>query len=79
MSETEQALENTRKRFEERMFARHFMSTIRAGSPFMTIDETESLTLQELCEKEEDGTYKRPEMSAMWFGWQSAISEYITP
>lgn len=70
-------LEETRPNFEERVYNRHFLSTITRtdlGGPLTYMpDPAQSLTLEELCERNDKGNYKRPAVDAMWFGWQLAL------
>lgn len=69
-------LESTRERFEEAAYAKHFMSTVArtglGGCLSFMPDPARTLTKAELCERDGDD-YKRPEVSAMWWGWQAAM------
>lgn len=67
----------SRKHFEDTVFNKHFMSTIRVAPPgtpgfALQIDPDKSLTKHSLCKRDSKG-YVRPEISAMWFGWLSSL------
>lgn len=73
--------EATRKQFEDMVFNRHFMSTIQhtglGGCMELMPDPNHTLTQDELCERDGD-SYKRQDVSAMWFGWCQAL-ELVAP
>jgi len=78
----DQALQEiSRKQFENRVFTAHFLSTIKktglGGCLTFLPDPQLSLTKQQLCERDEAGDYKRPEVDAMWWGWCEAFNRFV--
>lgn len=73
---TQDSVETTRSRFEDEVFNAHFFSTIvntGLGSCLTFLpDPVKTLPQDELCERDGDD-YKRPEVSAMWWGWKKAL------
>lgn len=67
-----------RDKFEDLVFAEYFVRGIQRNpspphGPCGALDfiPTNNLTKADLCERDGE-SYKRPEISAMWFGWQLA-------
>ncbi len=63
-------IQDSRNRFEELVYARYFLSNVSVGSPFFKVDN-DMLDKAALCARNGDD-YIRPEISAMWMGWQLA-------
>jgi hypothetical protein len=73
-------LENTRKQFEDAVFGRYFLSTIKrtglGGCMTFMPDPEKELTQDELCTRAGD-SYAREDVSAMWWGWCKALESQI--
>lgn len=77
----EPSKEQVRDCFEERVFARHFISTIvrtgRGGPLELMPDPKKVQTKDELLRKDEKGNYVDEHIRAMWFGWASAANVFL--
>ena len=67
------------KRFEDLVFNRHFISTIKhtglGGCCELMPDPAKCLPQAELMAKDGKGNYVREDVSAMWFGWNLHAKE----
>lgn len=59
----------SRAAFEDEVFKAHFIKSISKKKPSDQFMSCDALNKDELCERDGDD-YKRPEVSAMWFGWR---------
>lgn len=57
-----------RDAFEDEVFRVFFIKSIKKDPKKQFMDCT-NVSKAELCERDEDGDYKREDVSAMWFGW----------
>lgn len=73
-------LEHTRKQFEDAVFGRYFLSTIKrtglGGCMTFMPDPEKELTQDELCARDGD-SYAREDVSAMWWGWCKALESKV--
>lgn len=72
MSADDQIIEGARAAFEDEVFKAHFIKSISKKKPSDQFMSCDALNKDELCERDGDD-YKRPEVSAMWFGWKLAL------
>lgn len=75
--------EDTRKAFEDVVFNRRFRASIQrnpspprgfGGLDFVSVG---CPTQAELCKRDADGNYVDESVSAMWWGWQQAMTHGV--
>lgn len=69
-------IEETRNRFEERVFGEYFIKSITRVNDSQFGFRVDCEDMATFCRRSEDGHYVRDDVSAMWFGWSLYHKEF---
>lgn len=80
----DETIDFEREKFEEMAFVQYFLSTIVRNDEVpqpriagcLDFVSTCSINKSEFCERNGE-SYKRPDVSAMWFGWKMRVNHEV--